>query len=53
MKTMTLQTILDAVRHEKLFGCIECDIHVPEHFTPEIFRNVPDIQKTPRYLGKI
>ena len=32
VKTMSsLQTILDAVKNEKLFGCVECDIHVPEH----------------------
>ena len=31
VKTMTLETILEAVRCEKLFGCIECDIHAPEH----------------------
>ena len=31
VKTMTPETILDAVKHEKLFGCIECDIHVPVH----------------------
>ena len=28
---MTLQTILGAVKNEKLFGCVECDIHIPEH----------------------
>ena len=31
VKTMTLQTILDGVINENLFGCVECDIHVPEH----------------------
>ena len=45
VKTMTLQTILGAVKNETLFGCIECDIHVPEplreHFSEmcPIFKN--------------
>ena len=48
VKTTTLhaQTILDAVRDEKLFGCIECDIHVPKHLRERfsemcpIFKNI-------------
>ena len=41
---MTLEIILDAVRHEKLFACIECDIHVSEHLREKfllcpIFKN--------------
>ncbi len=28
---MTEAEILDAVRNDNFFGCIECDIHVPDH----------------------
>ena len=43
---MMSETILDAVTHEKLFGCIECYIHVPEHLGEQfseicpIFKNI-------------
>jgi hypothetical protein len=30
VKTMTKQSIINAVKNDKLFGCVECDIHVPE-----------------------
>ena len=45
-KSVTPQKILQSVQNDELFGCIECDIHVPEHLkeyfsemTP-IFKNV-------------
>ncbi len=30
MKTMSMENILAAVRNKVLFGCVECDIHVPD-----------------------
>ena len=46
VKTMTLQTILDAVRNEKLsVGCLECDIHVPEHLRHKFSEMLSCIQK--------
>ena len=52
VKTMTLQTILDAVRNERLFGCIECNIHVPEHLRDKFSEMCP-IFKTQTYLVAI
>ena len=43
---MTLETILDAVRHEKLFGCIECDIHVPVHLCEKFSEMWPIFKNT-------
>jgi hypothetical protein len=43
---MTTQSIINAVKDETLFGCVECDIHVPEHLRDyfqqmcPIFKNV-------------
>ena len=31
VQTMTTQSIINAVKDETLFGCVECDNHVPEH----------------------
>jgi hypothetical protein len=31
VQIMTTQSIINAVKDETLFGCFECDIHVPEH----------------------
>ena len=46
MKTMTLQTILSAVKNETLFGCIECDIHVPEHLREKFSEMCPKFKNT-------
>ena len=46
VKTMTLQTILDAVRNEKLFGCIECDIRLPEHLRDKFSEMCPIFKNT-------
>ena len=43
---MTLQTILNAVRNEKLFGCIEYDIHVPEHLRDKFSEMCPILKNT-------
>jgi hypothetical protein len=46
METMSMENILTAVRNETLFGCVECDIHVPDnlrdHFQEmcPIFKNI-------------
>ena len=41
VQTMTLQTILDAIRNETLFGCVECDIHVPDHLREKFSEMCP------------
>ena len=46
VKTMTLRTILDAVRDEKLFGCVECDIHVPERLRDKFSEMCPVFKNT-------
>ena len=47
VKTMReLETILDGIRHEKLFGCIECDIHVPEHLREKFSEMCPIFKNT-------
>ena len=46
VKTMSLQTILDAVKNEKLFGCVECDIHVPEHLCEKFSEMCPIFKNT-------
>ena len=46
MKTITLQTILDTVRNKKLFGCVECDIHVPEHLRAKFSEMCPVFKNT-------
>ena len=43
---MTLQTILGAVKNEKLFGCVECDIHVPEHLRDKFSEMCPVFKNT-------
>ena len=53
VKTMTPETILDAVRHEKLFGCIECDIHVPEHFSCKGVNKKNNVINKDKYLDVI
>ena len=46
VKTMTLQTILGAVKNETLFGCVECDIHVPEHLREHFSEMCPIFKNT-------
>ena len=46
VKTMTLHTILGAVKNEKLFGCVECDIHVPEHLRDKFSEMCPVFKNT-------
>ena len=46
VKTMTLETILEAARCEKLFGCVECDIHVPEHSREKFCKMCPVFKNT-------
>ncbi|CAB4021097.1 Zinc finger and SCAN domain-containing 22, partial [Paramuricea clavata] len=44
LKTMTKQSIINAVKNDKLFGCVECDIHVPESLR-EYFKEMCPIFK--------
>ena len=46
VKTMALQSILDAIRNETLFGCIECDIHVAEHLREQFSEMCPIFKNT-------
>ena len=46
MKTMTLQTILSAVKNKTLFGCIKCDIHVPKHLREKFSEMCPIFKNT-------
>ena len=46
VQTMTLQTILDAIRNETLFGCVECDIHVPDHLREKFSEMCPIFKNT-------
>jgi hypothetical protein len=53
VKTMTLQTILDAVKNEVLFSCIECDIHVPDHLRERFSELCPIFINTEIYRDDI
>ena len=44
VKTMTTRSIVNAVKNDTLFGCVECDIHVPESFR-EYFKEMCPIFK--------
>ena len=46
VKTMALQSILDAIRNETLFGCIKCDIHVLEHLREHFSEMCPIFKNT-------
>ena len=44
VKTMTTRSIVNAVKNDTLFGCVECDIHVPESLR-EYFKEMCPIFK--------
>ena len=46
VKTMTLQSILSAVKNETLFGCVECDIHVPNNLRERFSEMCPIFKNT-------
>ncbi len=46
MKTMSMENILAAVRNEVLFGCVECDIHVPNHLREKFSEMCPIFKNT-------
>ena len=50
---MTVETILDTVRHEILFGCIECEIYVPEHLREQFSEMCPIFKNTESSRGNI
>ena len=41
---LTMNEIVDAIKSGVLFGCVECDLHVPEHLKP-YFAEMPPIFK--------
>ena len=43
---MAQETILDVVRHEKLFRCIKCHICVPEHLCEQFSETCPIFKNT-------
>ncbi|CAB4013016.1 Hypothetical predicted protein [Paramuricea clavata] len=45
IKTLSMENILAAVRNETLFGCVECNIHVPDNLRDH-FQEMCPIFKT-------
>ena len=45
-KTMTTRSIVNAVKNDTLFGCVECDIHVPEHLEDNFSEMCPIYKNT-------
>ena len=46
VKTMTTRSIVNAVKNDTLFGCVECDIHVPEHLEDRFSEMCPIFKNT-------
>ena len=46
VKTMTTRSIVNAVKNDTLFGCVECDIHVPEHLKDKFSEMCPIFKNT-------
>ena len=46
MKAMSMENILAAVRNDVLFGCVECDIHVPEQLRETFSQMCPIFKNT-------
>lgn len=46
VKTMTTRSIVNAVKSETLFGCVECDIHVPDHLREQFQEMCPIFKNT-------
>lgn len=44
--TLTQQQILDSVKNGNLFGCVECDIRVPEHLKAKFSEMCPIFKNT-------
>ena len=43
---MSAEQILSEVRNERLFGCMEVDIHVPEHLKEKFAEMCPILKNT-------
>jgi hypothetical protein len=43
---MTTRSIVNAVKNDTLFGCVECDIHVPEHLKDKFSEMCPIFKNT-------
>ena len=43
---MTTRSIINAVQNETLFGCVECDIHVPDHLREQFQEMCPIFKNT-------
>ena len=46
IKIMSLEGILSEVRNECLFGCVEVDIHVPDHLKEKFSEMCPIFKNT-------
>ena len=46
VKIMSLERILSEVRHERLLGCVEVDIRVPEHLKEKFSEMCPIFKNT-------
>jgi hypothetical protein len=46
VKTMTTRSIVNAVKTDTLFGCVECDIHVLEHLKDKFSEMCPIFKNT-------
>ena len=49
---MSLEGMLSEVRHERLFGCVEVDIHVPDHLKEKFSEKSPS-SRTPKSAALI
>ena len=43
---MTMNQVIQGVLDEKLFGVVECDIHVPDHLKPNFSEMCPIFKNT-------
>ena len=46
VKTMSAERILSEVRNERLFGCVQVDIHVPDHLKQKFSEMCPIFKNT-------
>ena len=53
MKIISAERILSEVRHERLFGCVEVDIRVPDHLKEKFGEMCPIFKNTEISLDDI
>ena len=46
VKTISAEQILSEVRNEHLFGCVQVDIHVPDHLKQKFSEMCPILKNT-------